>query len=187
MPVSILGIFNVSDGPISELLQLWDFANIDPTMSYVVRSACGTTSEPVKVHSSLLLSIDVDVSEYAFLCAYPLTALAHNDNNEIIYMTVLGLQNKMINAAAIMSSTFAIEDNALTAKTVVKGFGFLGKGLFYLCFLKHNCRDGRLIKGCQAFTFLIYRSVVSMKIHVRFRSKENLLFLVQILYASTIG
>ncbi|KAI0149272.1 raffinose synthase or seed imbibition protein Sip1-domain-containing protein [Pestalotiopsis sp. NC0098] len=125
MPVSILGIFNVSDRPISELLQLRDFANIDPTMSYAVRSECGRTSKPVKVDSSLLLSIDVDVSQYAFLCAYPLTALIHNDNNDIVYMTVLGLQKKMINVAAIISSTFGVEDNAPTAKTVVKGFGFL--------------------------------------------------------------
>lgn len=134
MPVSILGIFNVSDGPISELLHLRDFANIDPTMSYVVRSACGRTSEPVKVDSSLLLSIDVDVSQYAFLCACPLTALARKDSNEIIYMTVLGLQKKMINIAAIMSSTFGIEDNALTGKTVVKGFGFLGRVPFTYAF-----------------------------------------------------
>lgn len=144
-PVSLLGIFNTSGQPISELLQLRDFANLDPTTSYIVRLACGNTSEPVEINSSLLISLDVDVSDYVFLCAYPLTALAYNQNNETVYATVLGLQNKMINIAAIMSSTFSVEDNVLSLKTVVKGLGWLGKGPFYSSFTKVCCRDGTLI------------------------------------------
>lgn len=124
--VSILGISNVSDRPLSDPLQLQDFP-IDPSRECIVRSTFGTISDRLRLGSSLLFSMDIEISGHGFLCAYPLTGLDRTHGDDTVHVTVLGLKRKMPNAAAIIDSNCIVEGDALCLKTISKGLGILGR------------------------------------------------------------
>lgn len=140
--VSVLGIFNTSDRKIWELFQIEDFPETDPTKAYIIKSSFGMLSDLMGLGDPSLISVQLDVYNYEFLSAYPLTALESTQDDHIIYVATLGLQGKMLGAAPIIGSSYSIEDGALHLNVVLKTLGTLGKQSWFCIISEHYLYSG---------------------------------------------
>ena len=129
----ILGIFNVSERPLSELIPLRDFPGVEEDGLYVIRAH--STGEISKImvlgEKFTLVSLDVAVKGWEILSAYPLVSFtlrgSRGTQDSLTEIGVLGLLGKMTGAAAVMSSDIYIEDNGrLRIQTSLKALGVLG-------------------------------------------------------------
>jgi hypothetical protein len=99
---SILGVFNVCQFALSEVLTLADFPGTE-NGAYVVRSHVkGKVSFPVRRSDSHSIHIDLDKQGYDILTAYPLISMESSSGIKLV--ANLGLIGKMSGAAAIVSS-----------------------------------------------------------------------------------
>jgi len=129
----ILGIFNVSQRPLSELVPLRDFPGIERDGAYVIRAhSTGEISNVMALGDDLaLVSLDVAVKGWEILSAYPLYSFtlsgSRGTRDNLTKVAVLGLLGKMTGAAAVMNSDIYIESNGrLHIQTSLKALGVLG-------------------------------------------------------------
>ena len=129
----ILGIFNVSQRPLSELIPLQDFPGIEENGVYIIRAhSTGEISDDMALGDRLaLVSLDVAVKGWEILSAYPLRSFtlrgSRGTSDNLTEVAVLGLLGKMTGAAAVMSSDIYIEGNGrLRIQTSLKALGILG-------------------------------------------------------------
>jgi len=129
----ILGIFNVSQRPLSELVPLRDFPGIEGDGAYIIRAhSTGEVSGVMALGDNLaLVSLDVAVKGWEILSAYPLHSFtlsgSRGTRDNLTKVAVLGLLGQMTGAAAIMSSDIYIESNGrLHIQTSLKALGVLG-------------------------------------------------------------
>ncbi|KAF2664962.1 glycoside hydrolase [Microthyrium microscopicum] len=105
----VLGVFNVSQAALSELVGLVDFPGSEEG-EYVVRShTLERTSLPMRRgEKHAFVHAELDVGGYDILTAYPLKDLSASCGK--IQVANLGLVGKMSGAAAIISSSLYFED-----------------------------------------------------------------------------
>jgi hypothetical protein len=126
---SIIGVFNVSTRPLTDIIPLASFRGIIPSSYYVIRShVSGLVTPPVQTTSpSSLVTVSLDVRGYDIYCAYPL-AVFHGETRGRFYLANLGLLGKMTGCAAVLHNTFQILENGrVFIDTNVKALGVLGK------------------------------------------------------------
>ncbi len=127
----ILGVFNISAKPLTDIIPLARFCGVLPSMRYIVRAhTTGLVSSPLKPGSSAsLLPISLEVRGYEILAAFPLSTF-HTEARGDVFLANLGLLGKMSGCAAILSSSFELLTNGrMFIKTGVKALGVLGQSL----------------------------------------------------------
>ena len=129
----ILGLFNVSERPLSEMVNLNAFPGVKSDEEYVVRShTTGEVTHPIKLSSETpVVSLEVEVKGYEILSSYPLLALPASNtsapHSSFTKVAVLGLLGKMTGAAAVIRSETRIEGNGrLRIGVTLKALGKLG-------------------------------------------------------------
>ena len=134
---SILGCFNVSERPISELVHLNDFRGIEPDEEYIIRSfMTGELSPAVSRESDFpMVSLEVQVKGWEILTAYPLRSFTLRGSRGVkdaTKLAVLGLMGKMTGAAAVVAESMLVEETGrLRVSVGVKALGVLGEFLTY--------------------------------------------------------
>jgi hypothetical protein len=141
--ISILGVFNVTQQPLIEIITLRDFPGTE-NGTYVVRShISGSVCEPCTQELSSTICIDLDVKGYDIFSAYPVRRfdLKHGT----VQIANLGLLGKMTGAAAIVNTDFRV-DNAgrIRIWTALKALGTLGWFRFCLVSMISANIDRRL-------------------------------------------
>lgn len=130
----ILGLFNVSQRPLPEFVNLSEFPGIEIGKRYIVRGhTTGEVSHPLMLHDqNTVISLEIQVKEWEILTAYPLQSFLLRGSPHLKHPTtdiaVLGLLGKMTGAAAILSTKIYVENNQwLRISTSIKTLGILGK------------------------------------------------------------
>lgn len=130
----ILGVFNVSQRPLSEFVSLNDFPGVMAGEEYIVRAhTTGEVSGVMKPWDAMALaSLELEVKTWEILCSYPVHAFTLRGSRGIkrgaTKVAVLGLLGKMTGAAAVVNSDMDIEENGrLKVFTSLKALGVLGE------------------------------------------------------------
>jgi hypothetical protein len=129
---SFIGLFNISQRPLTELLPLSRFLGVVDAQYYVVRShVSGLITKPIQlVDPSSLIGITLKTRGYDILSAFPLRGFlaGTEDKAETTWIANLGLLGKMTGAAAIVSSDMTMGKNSkISIETSLKALGVLGK------------------------------------------------------------
>ena len=129
----ILALFNVSERPLSELVNLNAFPGVKSEEEYVVRShTTGEVTHSMKLNSETpIISLKVEIKGYEILSSYPLLGLpnpqASAPDSSTTKVAVLGLLGKMTGAAAVIRSETRLEGNGrLRIELPLKALGTLG-------------------------------------------------------------
>ena len=129
----ILGIFNVSQRPLTEFVPLNEFLGVGEGREYVVRAHnTGEVSKPMKKSDKLpTVSLEVQPKGWEILTSYPVLPFAvkggESENGEIMKIALLGLLGKMTGAAAIESSSIAMQEGGrVHISASLKALGVLG-------------------------------------------------------------
>ncbi|ETS81264.1 hypothetical protein PFICI_06266 [Pestalotiopsis fici W106-1] len=124
----MLGVFNISARPLTELIPLSRFFGVIPSMNYIVRAHSSGIVSPVMKPDSVraLLPVSLEVRGYDIFTAFPLTQF-DSDSLGSVYTANLGLVGKMTGAAAITTSEYEwLHDGRVFLDTRVKALGVLG-------------------------------------------------------------
>lgn len=123
----MIGLFNISSRPLTELISLESFPGIISSMKYVVRAhSSGRITAPLSPGLPALVLSSLDVRGYDILTAYPVESF-ESETRGRVYAANLGLLGKMTGAAAIMGSDFDLErDGKVRLTTSLKTLGVLG-------------------------------------------------------------
>ena len=126
----MIGFFNVSQRPISELIPLSKFPGVVEAQYYIIRAhSTGAISKPLQVvdpHS--LVYISLGIRGYDILSSYLLRGFVDEKREETTWIANLGLVGKMAAAAAISNSTITKEENGrIVVDTHIKALGVLGE------------------------------------------------------------
>ena len=129
---SFMGLFNISQRPLTELIPLARFPGIMEAQFYIIRShVSGLFTRPMQiVEPSSLLNITLKTRGYDVLSAYPLRGFVSgaNGKEDTTWIANLGLLGKMTGAAAITQNHMVMEENGrITIDTSLKALGVLGK------------------------------------------------------------
>jgi hypothetical protein len=125
----MIGFFNVSQRPISELVPLSKFPGVVEAQYYVIRAhSSGLVSKPMQVvDKNGLIFISLGVRGYDILSAYPLRGFFNGEKNETTWVANLGLLGKMAGAAAIVDNRITKSENGrIFIDTSIKALGTLG-------------------------------------------------------------
>lgn len=125
----MIGFFNVSQRPISELVPLSKFPGVVEAQYYVIRAhSSGLVSKPMQVvDKNGLIFISLGVRGYDILSAYPLRGFFDDKKNETTWVANLGLLGKMAGAAAIVDNRITKSENGrIFIDTNIKALGTLG-------------------------------------------------------------
>lgn len=124
-----MGIFNISNRPLSELIPLSSFSGTTGSLGYVVRAhTTGLVSSPTQLGSqNSFFTIPLDNRGYEILSVFPLKPLSRMDQGTVAIAN-MGLVDKMTGCAAIMSSTIRKQENGrILVDTSLRALGVLGK------------------------------------------------------------
>ncbi|KAK5146037.1 hypothetical protein LTR04_001128, partial [Oleoguttula sp. CCFEE 6159] len=130
---SILGVFNTTPSPLTELVRLTDFPGTE-TGTYVIRAhSTGEVSAPMtRTDKAAFVCVDTKVQGWEILAAHPLRAFElkrkHEGNGSTdVVVANLGLLGKMTGAAAVVNSDVYVEETGrLRVWTSLKALGTLG-------------------------------------------------------------
>ena len=125
----MIGFFNVSGRPLSELVPLSKFPGVVEAQLYVVRAHnSGLGSTPMQdVDKSSLLYVSLGVRGYDILSAYPLRGFVDEQTSETTWVANLGLLGKMAGAAAVVANQITKTENGkIFIDTNLKALGVLG-------------------------------------------------------------
>jgi hypothetical protein len=125
--VSILGVFNVCQNPLTELILLGDFPGTE-SGEYVIRShiSGGVSAPSTRENEKAIVTEELGVKGYDILSAYP---VRHFDGKKgDIGVSVLGLLGKMSGAAAIVNQDVYLEKTGRVRVWVsLKALGIYGE------------------------------------------------------------
>ena len=125
----IIGFFNVSQRPLTELIPLSKFPGVVEAQYYIVRAhSSGLITKPLQVvDPSALIHVSLGVRGYDILSAYPLRGFVDEKKNETTWVANLGLLGKMAGAAAIVDNKIIkLENGRIVIDTNIKALGVLG-------------------------------------------------------------
>ena len=129
---SLLGVFNVSQRTLSELVNIKDFSGVQSEEEYIVRAhSTGNISNPLAFDSqSPVVSLELPVRSAELLSAYPVHAFTLGDSTGLrssaTKVAVLGLLGKITGAAAVTSSDLRMQGGRLRIQVGIKALGTLG-------------------------------------------------------------
>jgi hypothetical protein len=124
----IMGVFNVTSQPITELIHLSRFSGAVSGTEYIIRShITGKASSALKPESSgSVITVSLGLEGYDVLSAFPLTTFEGKTRGRVS-VTNLGLVGKMTGCAAILNSSFSVQENGrLLVASNVKALGVVG-------------------------------------------------------------
>lgn len=126
----MIGFFNVSQRPISELVPLSKFPGVVEAQYYIVRAhSTGLISEPLQVvdpHSLVYMSLGV--RGYDILSSYLLRGFVDEKKEKTTWIANLGLIGKMAAPATIVNNTITKKENGrILIDTSLKALGVLGE------------------------------------------------------------
>ncbi|KAL9611883.1 MAG: hypothetical protein Q9167_003497 [Letrouitia subvulpina] len=124
---SFLGVFNVSECPLKELVRLNSFPGVREEGEYIVRGySTGEITAPMRLEDEMaVVNLAIEPKGWEILAAYPLENVAALEQK----VAVLGLLGKMTGAAALASSPeIEQEENTgrLKIEVEIKALGVLG-------------------------------------------------------------
>ncbi|TGO35100.1 hypothetical protein BHYA_0170g00120 [Botrytis hyacinthi] len=125
----IIGFFNVSQRPLSELVPLSKFPGVEEAQFYIIRAhSSGAISQPMQVvDPQALIYVSLAVRGYDILSAYPLRGFVDQKNDNTTWIANLGLLGKMAGAAAIVGTKMTKSENGkILIDTNIKALGTLG-------------------------------------------------------------
>jgi hypothetical protein len=134
--VSILGVFNVSQNPLTEIVKLDDFPGTEDgeyiIWSHVARKLSKPTTRKDK---TALVCMELGIKGYDILSAYPLKKSEIGSGK--VAVAPLGLLGKMTGAAAIVNADASVDENGrLRVWINLKAFGRFGMNVqFSLLFI----------------------------------------------------
>ena len=132
---SILGVFDVSERPLLEFVNLAEFPGVEDDKEYVVRAhSTEEVSKPLRTNDTVpLISVQIEVKGWEILSAYPLSTFTTKGNEgeegkeTHTKIAVLGLMEKMTGAAAVVRKELKMEGNGRIHVSVgLKALGYLG-------------------------------------------------------------
>lgn len=126
---SIMGVFNISARPLTEIIPLERFRGVLSSMRYIVRAhSTGAVSKPLQTGlPTSLLTVSLGVRGWDIFTAYPLE-IFHTELRGTVYLANLGLLGKMTGSAAVVRSSSELELNGrVFLDTTVKALGVLGR------------------------------------------------------------
>ncbi|KAF1982555.1 glycoside hydrolase family 36 protein [Aulographum hederae CBS 113979] len=124
---SILGVFNVAQATLTELIPLSEFPGTE-TGEYVVRAhTSGDVSLPMsRASKDTLVVLELPKQGWEILSAFPLHRLQRGSRGDVAVAN-LGLVDKMTGAAGLVSSTVYVEGNGRVRMWMsLKAMGVLG-------------------------------------------------------------
>jgi hypothetical protein len=125
----MIGFFNVSQRPLSELIPLSKFPGVVEAQYYVIRAhSSGIISKPMQVvDKNSLIYISRGVRGYDILSSYPLRGFVNEKGSETTWIANLGLLGKMAGAAAVVDNRITMQENGrIFIDTNLKALGTLG-------------------------------------------------------------
>ena len=129
----IIGVFNVSERPLSEFVPLSSFPGVENYPAghqFIIRAhTSGEISEAVKVGEKLaLVSLALETKGWEILTAYPLQSYGAEQSTDAVQTAVLGLLGKMTGAAAVLSQNLSTQqpNGRLHLSIGLKALGVLG-------------------------------------------------------------
>lgn len=131
----ILALFNISQRPLSELVNINSFPGIESEQEYIVRAhTTGEISRSMRLDTETpVVSLEVEVKGYEILSAFPLHSIPHSSTPDCdpsfgtTKIATLGLLGKMTGPAAVLSSTSKVLENGkLHTSVTLKALGKLG-------------------------------------------------------------
>ncbi|KAH6672181.1 glycoside hydrolase superfamily [Halenospora varia] len=125
----MIGFFNVSQRPLSELIPLSKFPGVIEAQLYIVRAhRSGLVSKPIQVvDKTSLLFVSLGIRGYDILSAYPLRGFVDEKKEETTWIANLGLIGKMAAPAAIVDNRITkLENGKIVIDTDLKALGVLG-------------------------------------------------------------
>ena len=128
----ILGVFNISSRPLTEIIPLASFPGVLQSLTYIVRSHTARRTTPPLTLDRLdaSVSLTLDVRGYEIYTAFA-TAVFESESLGRVRVANLGLVGKMTGAAAIVSNSISLEHNGrVFLDTKLKALGVLGKSSF---------------------------------------------------------
>ncbi|KAH7197190.1 glycoside hydrolase superfamily [Fusarium flagelliforme] len=156
----LLGIFNVSSRPLTELVSLSSFPGIVPGY-YVVRAhTTGKVSQPTTLEGSgSLFTTSLPIRGYEILSAFSLTPLSSSKHGEV-YVSNLGLLGKMAGVAAVIMNDIKqeLQNSRVTLVTRIKAFGKLG---IYISALPSLTIDGDFLITIQEKVIPVHTVAIS--------------------------
>jgi hypothetical protein len=125
--VSILGVFNVSQNPLTEIILLGDFPGTE-SGEYVIRSHVGgNVSVPsTRENGKAIVTEELGVKGYDILSAYPVRRFKGKKGD--VGVSVLGLLGKMSGAAAIVNQdVYSDKNGRVRVWASLKALGIYGE------------------------------------------------------------
>jgi hypothetical protein len=125
--VSILGVFNVSQSPLTEIVLLGDFPGTE-SGEYVIRShiSGGVSISSTRENGKAIVTEELNVKGYDILSAYPVHRFSAKKGD--IGVSILGLLGKMSGAAAIVNQDVYIQETGRVRVWVsLKALGVYGE------------------------------------------------------------
>ncbi|PVH88182.1 glycoside hydrolase family 36 protein [Cadophora sp. DSE1049] len=125
----IIGFFNVSQRPLTELIPLSKFPGVVEAQYYVIRAhSSGLVTKPMQVvDANSLVTISLGVRGYEIMSAYPLRGFFDEKKKETSWVANLGLLGKMAGAAAVVANHITkLENGKIVIDTNIKALGVLG-------------------------------------------------------------
>ena len=129
----IIGFFNVSQRPLTELVPLSKFPGVVEAQYYVIRAhSSGLVTKPMQVvEANSLVTISLGVRGYEIMSAYPLRGFFDEKKKETTWVANLGLLGKMAGAAAVVANQVTkLENGKIVIDTDIKALGVLGMSTF---------------------------------------------------------
>ncbi|RDW82573.1 glycoside hydrolase-2 [Coleophoma cylindrospora] len=125
----MIGVFNISQRPLTELISLSRFPGVVDSQYYVIRAhTSGKVSKPLQVNDpSALVHVSLDIRGYDILSSYPLRGFVDSKRDETYWIANLGLIGKMAASATIVDTTMTMQDTGrISISTNLKALGVLG-------------------------------------------------------------
>lgn len=131
----LIGAFNVSQRPLTELIPLSKFPGVVEAQYYIIRAhSSGLISKPLQVvDKNALLYLSLGVRGYEILSSYPLRGFANEKkgDSETLWIANLGLLGKMAGACAVVGNKIKkLETGRVVIDTNLKALGVLGMSSF---------------------------------------------------------
>lgn len=139
----IIGFFNVSQRPLTELIPLSKFPGVVEAQYYIIRAhSSGLVSKPIQVvDANSLVTLSLGVRGYEIMSAYPLRGFFDEKKKETTWVANLGLLGKMAGAAAVVANHITkLENGKIVIDTNIKALGVLGTSFPFSSYLKITLR-----------------------------------------------
>lgn len=122
----ILGVFNTSPRPLSEILPLSRFPGVVDTQPYIIRSHTTDT-----ITTSSFVKLSLPIRGYDVLTAYPLRGFTYKskdkEEDRTLWLAALGLTEKMTAAATTVNTSMTMNAHGkITIECALKALGVFG-------------------------------------------------------------